>query len=399
MGLFSSGPDEEIQELIDNANGESVTADKLTEAETGRMAWDRLNDEPLRSYLEEGEQPHHILSQQQDLQLIIDDGENIEPDGKYRLMMTVTDQRVLFTLGGDSGDKSLSLWYDDVTGIDTRKNSRGDGSETVTLRIHTADKSYTHNFWTGTKVNIGKVASNGEEVDEAIDYIALEADINVGEADDAPKSKSEELIEEARAAAEGPTKQEANEHISDKSAEYVTSERVKKIAEVLDSDETVYYLTRGSTVDVEGSSAGSSLFGDNRSRKSGTSGWVRAAMTDKRVVVKVPQVLGNDERSVPYENITSVDLDTGLVNKRISLQTPGQTYHIESHDPGEKEVREAVKFIRNKITESNEETVVVEGSSEPDPTEQLKNLKELHEEGILTDEEFEEKKSDLLDKI
>jgi len=180
---------------------------------------------------------------------------------------------------------------------------------------------------------------------------------------------------------------------------YVTDSRLKKVESVLDEDEIVHYLTRGSTVDVEGSSAGSSLFGDDRSRKSGTRGYVRAAITDRRVVVKVPQWLGSDERSVPYDSITSVDLDTGLVNKRLTLQTPGQTYHIEVHEPGKDECRDAVRFIRKKINEANQPKVIEQKSSDPDPTEQLKNLKELHEEGILTNEEFESKKQSLLDKL
>lgn len=188
-------------------------------------------------------------------------------------------------------------------------------------------------------------------------------------------------------------------HVADQRGEYVTAERVRKVEDILDSEERVHYLTRGSTIDVEGSSSGTSLWGDDRSRKTGTRGYVRAAITGKRVVVKIPQWLGSDERSVPYQNITSVDLDTGLVNKRLTLQTPGQTYHIEAHEPGKEEVRNAARFVRTKITESQDETVVVEESSEPDPTEQLKNLKELHEQGVLSDAEFEEKKSELLDKL
>lgn len=184
-----------------------------------------------------------------------------------------------------------------------------------------------------------------------------------------------------------------------KKGDYVTEKRIAKVDSILDGDETVHYLTRGSTVDVEGSSAGNSLFGDDRSRKSGTRGYVRAAITDRRVAVKIPQWLGTDERTVPYDSITSVDLDTGLVNKRVSLQTPGQTYHIEAHEPGKEECREAVRFIREKISESKEPDVVKQESSDPDPTEQLKNIKELHEQGVLTDEEFEEKKQELLDKI
>lgn len=189
-----------------------------------------------------------------------------------------------------------------------------------------------------------------------------------------------------------------SQHIAKEHGEYVTDARIEKIKEILDNDEVVHYLTRGSTVDVEGSSAGHSLFGDDRSRKSGTRGYVRAAITDRRVVVKIPQWLGDDERSVPYQNITSVDLDTGFVTKRLSLQTPGQTYHIEAHEPDKEEVRDAVKFIRNKITDSQQGQTVIQ-ESQPDPTEQLKNIKELHDQGVLTDEEFEEKKSELLDKL
>lgn len=180
--------------------------------------------------------------------------------------------------------------------------------------------------------------------------------------------------------------------------DYVTRKRVAKVEDILDDDEKVMYLTRGSTVDVEGSGSGNSLFGDDRSRKSGFRGWVRAAITDRRIVVKIPQWLGNDERTIPYKNITSVDLDTGLINKRITLQTPGSTYHIEVQAPGKSETREATKFIREKMSEANQPQVVTE-ESEPDPTEQLQRLQELHEDGVVSEEEFEEKKANLLEQI
>lgn len=196
---------------------------------------------------------------------------------------------------------------------------------------------------------------------------------------------------------ENPSEESA--HIAELHGDYVTNARIEKVEDVLDDDEVVHFLTRGSTVDVEGSSAGTSLFGDNRSRKSGTRGYVRAAFTEKRVVVKIPQWLGSDERSIPYQNITSVDLDTGMIAKRITLQTPGQTYHIEAHEPDKSEIRELVKFVREKITEPDDDQVVIQENNEPDPTEQLKNIKELHEQGVLTDDEFEDKKDSLLDKI
>lgn len=177
--------------------------------------------------------------------------------------------------------------------------------------------------------------------------------------------------------------------------DYVTPARVAKITDVLDDNEDVHYLTRGSTVDVQEGGDNSSLFGDDRSRKSGTKGWVRAAFTDKRIVVKIPQMLGSDERSIPYQHITSVDLDTGMVKKRITLQTKGATYHIEADQPSKDEVRDATRFVRERLGQPN--TPATEDST--DPLDQVEKLKDLHESGAISDEEFESKKSDLLDQL
>jgi len=174
--------------------------------------------------------------------------------------------------------------------------------------------------------------------------------------------------------------------------EYVTSKRVGKIESVLKDGENVHYLTRGSTVDVQKGGDSSSLFGDNRSRKTGTRGYVRAAFTDTRVVVKIPQLLGSDERSVPYENILSVDLDTGLVKKRITLQTAGPTYNIEADEPEKDEIREAVNFARERMGGNSTTT-------EDDALDKLEKLRKLHEDGVLSDAEFEEKRRSLVDDI
>lgn len=178
---------------------------------------------------------------------------------------------------------------------------------------------------------------------------------------------------------------------------WVNTERVRKVADLLDEDEVVHYMWRGGTLDVEGSSAGESIFGNDRDRKSSLKG-IFTAVTNKRIVINIPQFLGDDERHIPYHSVTSVDLDTGLMARRVSLQTKGQTYHVQSQGPSKTELRDAMKFIREKVEEANRPQQVP-ADNDPDPTEQLKNLKELHDDGVLTDEEFEEKKRSLLDKL
>jgi len=183
----------------------------------------------------------------------------------------------------------------------------------------------------------------------------------------------------------------------DPKGDYVTAARVAKIEDVLAEGERVLYMTRGSRIDTEGAGSGTSLFGDDRSEKTGTSGFVRAAFTDDRIVAKIPQFFGSDERSVPYENIVSADLDTGITVKRLSLQTAGPTYHIEAHDPGKDECREIAAFVREQMSALSPQSGG-EGS-EPDPTEQLQRVKELYDDGVLNESEYEEKREKLLDKI
>lgn len=181
----------------------------------------------------------------------------------------------------------------------------------------------------------------------------------------------------------------------------VNQKRASKIADILDEDESIHYIATeaGGGIDVEGSKAGHSLLGNDRSRKQGTSGYVRTVATDKRVAIKIPQFTGNDERSVPYNSITSVDIDTGLVRKRLTLQTPGQTYHIGAGGTDKAELREMAKFIRQKISEANQPEVQQAELEQDSPVDQLEKLSDLHDKGVLTDDEFQEKKEELLDKI
>lgn len=179
--------------------------------------------------------------------------------------------------------------------------------------------------------------------------------------------------------------------------DYPTAKRVAKIESVLTEDERVEYLTRGGNVDVEGAGSGESVFGTDRSNKTGTRGWIRAGFTDHRIAIKIPQWLGSDERSIPYQNIVSTDLDTGLVKKRISIQTAGPTYHIEIDNPGKDECREIVEYVRERMM--NAQNGGANGGAEGSPAERLRETQALYEDGLLGEAEYEEKKQALLDEL
>jgi hypothetical protein len=383
MGIFGdSNGNSRYESLVNSANGDSVTEGRLTETSPSLIGKDLMATEPVMNYLETNEQPHYFLFN--DTKGITKNGSTAgggSSDASYRSLCVVTDQRLLFFAAGSRGE---SLPIGAITDVNT-----GTGHMKHRLTVGTLDNEYT--FYINNTIN-------GEEVKECGEYIEIRAREIDSDASDSSVIDGLSSLWDAKLD-QSPSADDALS--ADPQGSYVTRDRYEKIKGILDPEEQVHFITRGSTVDVEGSSAGSSLFGDNRSRKSGTRGYVRAVITDKRVAVKIPQMLGTDERSVSYNSITSVDLDTGLVNKRLTLQTPGQTYHIEAHEPGKDEVRRAIRFIRQKVEKTNQPDVIQQQSdeSEPDALEKLEKLKELNDSGAISDEEFDDKKQELLDEI
>ena len=381
MGLFGSDDSGPAHTLAASARGDSVTSDVLT-VTTKRIESDYLTVKPLIEVLKEDEQPQHFFFNVS--KGIQKDGEAVGSGmtNENRSLCLITDQRVMFFA---NGNEAMAAPYAVVE--DARSKS---GLTKGKLTVVTSETDYDM-----------YVNDNKSELEDAAAYIRNQADSHgeVSEETSLTPIPDFRPLWNQSSDKETLSLDERRPKNDEPSGSYVTPKRLKKVVDILDQDEFVHFLTRGSTVDVEGSGAGGSLFGDDRSRKSGTKGYVRAVVTDRRVAVKVPQILGNDERSVPYSNITSVDMDTGLVNKRLTLQTPGQTYHIEVHEPGKDELREITRFIRGKISEANQPNTVQVENSEPDPLEQLEKLKKLHNQGVVDDEEFSKKKSDLLDKI
>jgi len=384
MGRFGRDTsDTEAQSIAANAHGESVTAERLIKTEGGFMQNDLLETDSVLTYLNPDEQPHYFFYNNE--KGITRDTNTAGGGNKisYRSLCVVTDDRLMFFTAGSKGEAIPLAAITDAEG----------NAGILKHRLTVITPAHEYTFYVANGID-------GDEVEACSAYLIQSTESRSNATDEDVATVIEGLsaiwddsLNEAATSAEALD--------ADPQGAYVSKERFEKVKGILDPGEKVHFITRGSTVDVEGSSAGHSLFGDDRSRKTGTRGYVRAVITDKRVAIKIPQVLGTGQRSVPYNSLTSIDLDTGLINKRLTLQTPGQTYHIEAHEPGKDEVRRAIRFIRQQVEQANQPDVIQQqpAESEPDPLEQIEKLQGLNESGAISDAEFEEKKQNLLDKI
>lgn len=134
--------------------------------------------------------------------------------------------------------------------------------------------------------------------------------------------------------------------------DYASEEGVARIDDVVDPGEKVHYLAKetGGGVDVERST--SAMFEDG-GRLMATMGDVRTAATDERVLVKIPQVLGCEERSIPYDEITAVEADLEGMYRRLTVRTPDRAYHVDVGGLSVEECREMARFVREKCPEAS----------------------------------------------
>lgn len=155
------------------------------------------------------------------------------------------------------------------------------------------------------------------------------------------------------------------------------------------------------------------------------------AVTDRRVLYLDQKILGRYEiTDVPYEKMELVHFRKGKIGAKFTIQNEeGKIINLTWMDKSEaREAMEAIKDALNaiavepisiqkkkglmgeelSITKPREIVArslpmarVIEKATtqKEDPIEKLKKLKELYEAGIISGEEFEEKKRRLLEQI
>ncbi|WP_225316438.1 MULTISPECIES: SHOCT domain-containing protein [Haloferax] len=170
----------------------------------------------------------------------------------------------------------------------------------------------------------------------------------------------------------------------------VTGTGSTTLRDILDTDELPQYLLEGTMLDI--------VTGDEPARKmAGRDGSTYTLFTDRAVhfVVQYPDRL--DTRTTPYETIRAVTIQTVGQNIRLQVETAGVSYVAYPSATSVEECKAAVEFAEKQVEESAASGDRVGKSGEV--LDALERLAALRDRGALTDEEFESKKADLLDRL
>lgn len=121
-------------------------------------------------------------------------------------------------------------------------------------------------------------------------------------------------------------------------------------------------------------------------------------VTNKRVIFFTKKLGGYEMSDHVYSLLTAIDYKKGIASGNINLNASGDHYHI-SFVP-KYDVERVAQCIRSQMN-----SVKLHGSSTNAESldamipEQIKKLSILHQQGILTDEEFSAKKAELLARL
>lgn len=183
-------------------------------------------------------------------------------------------------------------------------------------------------------------------------------------------------------------------YIADGAGSTVTAKRVGDIAQYLDDNEEVHHIIKSPQIEH-----GSGDADENQSTATKMGEAATVAFTGVRVVIKVPHYITGEQYALRYQRIQNVSYDiSGVVGMRtFTLGTAGDTYKIGVHIAiDDEEVREVVDWVDKRVAETFEDET---DSGSRSPRERLDELESLHDDGVVTDEEYERKREEILDEL
>jgi uncharacterized membrane protein YdbT with pleckstrin-like domain len=126
---------------------------------------------------------------------------------------------------------------------------------------------------------------------------------------------------------------------------------------------------------------------------------VRYVLTTERIIVRTG-ILSREGTEIPLENINNVLFSQRLVERMLGY---GDVLIESAGSQGQSRLRDIPdpEAFQSEVYRAREDrALALEGGGGPrDALAQLEALADLHERGVLTDEEFAEKKRRLLDQI
>jgi len=117
------------------------------------------------------------------------------------------------------------------------------------------------------------------------------------------------------------------------------------------------------------------------------------AVTNARVIFFSSKLGGFESQTIDYDLIASVDYKKGMAFGELDIAAAGD--HARAKQIPKKQVEELASRIKAKVAERRA-TPLATHHAPLDPADQIRKLADLRDEGILSEQEFQAKKTQIL---
>jgi len=125
-------------------------------------------------------------------------------------------------------------------------------------------------------------------------------------------------------------------------------------------------------------------------------------ITNHRIVIYKPGFIGSETEEYPFDSIDKIDHKKGFMRSEIEIHTHEKKIELDniSNDDAVK----AISIIRQNMQahKTSQKTVVLQAPAAPvqeDPVAKLKQLKEMLDAGLVSQTEYDSKKTELLSRM
>lgn len=194
--------------------------------------------------------------------------------------------------------------------------------------------------------------------------------------------------------------EELDDLASRAAGESVTAEALREtvgsdpLFHLLGPDEQPEFLLRGNILDVVDRNA-PETDDRRRSRKVADRGTdLLTLVTDERLLVLVPREAEAERVTVPLSAVTHVDTESAPgVSRRLRVRTDDTAYYVDASGSDGDDAAAVAAFVADRQHRDG-------GGADADGVlDTIERLADLRDRGALTDEEFERKKTELLDRL
>lgn len=151
---------------------------------------------------------------------------------------------------------------------------------------------------------------------------------------------------------------------------------VKKLPGLLHDGETVLNMAQGKYDDRQG----------------------LVAVTDRRIVFLEEGMTRSRVEDFTYEKISSVQTGKSMMYGTLTIYASGNTAEVKDVMPKER-AAEIGDYVRTRLSASPAPAVAAPPTDADTPMSQIAKLGELRDAGVLTDDEFNAKKAELLARL